>query len=250
MTENYRRNARMYSLTTLFVLTVLSFIVTFFDTEHFEATVRYAVASFAFGVTQVRASLPIVESPKINSYSNFPIPDRIEILFLAKPKSVDSERGVLRRYLSQEFVSNQQILCGLLSLRSTVTIHDGAGLHVVRHSLHTFLHGWRIRFVAHQRRITNHSHLHTASACYIAGGHCGAIDSEHRDLGGCRILCITTGYVLYTCVWQCAIGAGHRTHPNGRTYCAVEVEAATFHRRRHFCPEEFYALHSRASQVQ
>lgn len=53
MATEYRRKIVMYAISLYYVLVILAYITTIADTEHYEPTIRYTVAAFGFGITQV-----------------------------------------------------------------------------------------------------------------------------------------------------------------------------------------------------
>lgn len=57
LNENYRRTVTSNAITIYHFTVVLLFTITTFDSEHYEASLRYTVGSFIFGALQVRVDI-------------------------------------------------------------------------------------------------------------------------------------------------------------------------------------------------
>lgn len=85
LAENYRRSIAMYSMSIWWILIAMCLMFTFADTEHYDASVRYAAASFCSGVVQVRNTMvDLFSSPLNMSISMTPIQIAIKYIWMHK----------------------------------------------------------------------------------------------------------------------------------------------------------------------
>lgn len=70
LSTDYRRTAAMYAVTMVWICIVLSYAATYFDPEHYDASVRYTAASFSLGSTQVYIAVNNSLLPNKNQFAH------------------------------------------------------------------------------------------------------------------------------------------------------------------------------------
>lgn len=82
LSNGYRRDILMYTITMFWIIKTTFDLVTFLDTEHYNATVRYTAALFGFGALKVSSEhLTHIDQQQHLSNPSLAPPDPHQILY-------------------------------------------------------------------------------------------------------------------------------------------------------------------------